>query len=120
MLGGFAPQKLQWLEKIKTKYNIYLFSNTNKIHYEAFQHIYFQQTGKQNFDHYFIKAFYSHTLGLRKPYPEAFKAVMKQENLVAAETLFIDDTAKNIEGARKTGLQTILLQHPQTVLDLPL
>ena len=45
---------------------------------------------------------------------------MKQENLVAAETLFIDDTAKNIEGARKTGLQTILLQHPQTVLDLPL
>ncbi|MDB5193926.1 MAG: family phosphatase [Segetibacter sp.] len=120
MLGGFAPKKLEWLEGIKTKYKIYLFSNTNKIHYDAFQEIYKQQTGGGNFDDYFIKAYYSHSLGLRKPYPEAFQALLKKENLKAAETLFIDDTAKNIEGAKKVGLQTILLQAPKTVLDLAL
>ena len=120
MLGGFDLRKLEWLETIKSKYKIYLFSNTNKIHYDAFQETFRKQTGKQNFDDYFIKAYYSHTLGLRKPYPESFKTLLKQENLVASETLFIDDTPKNIEGAKKAGLQTELIQAPKTVLDLAL
>jgi putative hydrolase of the HAD superfamily len=37
-----------------------------------------------------------------------------------AETIFIDDTIKNIEGAKEVGLQTIYLVAPQTLLDLDL
>ena len=120
MLGTFPPERLEWLEKIRKQYNIYLFSNTNLIHYNAFQKIYRQGTAKQNFDDYFIKAHYSHELGVRKPYPESFAKLLQAENLDAAETLFIDDTAKNIEGAKLAGLQTILLLPPETVCDLQL
>lgn len=120
MLGRFPVERLNWLEEIGFRYNIYLYSNTNIIHYEAFQQIYRDCTGKDNFDDYFIKAHYSHDLGLRKPYPESFRRLLELENLEAAETLFIDDSYKNIEGAKEVGLQTILLVPPTTVLDLGL
>lgn len=120
MLGSFPSERLEWLEKIGEKYNIYLFSNTNLIHYDAFQKIYRESTGKQNFDDYFTKAYYSHRLGVRKPYPESFTKLLQAENLNPAETLFVDDTEKNIEGAKLAGLQTILLLPPKTVCDLEL
>ena len=59
-------------------------------------------------------------LGFRKPYPQSFTRLLQIENLNAAETLFIDDTAKNIEGAKAAGLQTILSLPPKTILDLNL
>jgi FMN phosphatase YigB (HAD superfamily) len=120
MLGRFPAERLNWLEEIGFRYKIYLFSNTNIIHYHAFQKIYQECTGKSNFDDYFIKAHYSHDLGLRKPYREAFKKLLLIENLEPDETLFIDDSYKNIEGAKEAGLQTILLLPPKTVLDLDL
>lgn len=120
MLGTFPAERLQWLKEIRKRYNIYLYSNTNLIHYIAFQKIFSKSTSGQNFDDYFIKAHYSHELGLRKPYPESFKKLLEIENLKADETLFIDDTAKNIEGAKAAGLHTILLLPPKTVLDLDL
>ena len=120
MLGQFPAERLAWLEEMGFRYNVYLFSNTNRIHHEAFQKIYQQQTGKENFDDFFIKAWYSHDLGMRKPYPKAYRKLLAIENLQADETLFIDDSEVNITGAQKAGLQTIWLQHPQTVLDLEL
>ena len=120
MLGRFPVERLNWLEEIGFRYKIYLFSNTNIIHYDAFQKIYQECTGKSNFDDYFIKVHYSHDLGVRKPYPEAFKKLLAVEKLNAEETLFIDDSYKNIEGAKEAGLHTILLLPPKTVLDLDL
>ena len=107
-------------EQIRSRYHVYLFSNTNQIHLEAFRAILQEENGITDFDAFFIKAWYSHELGMRKPYEETFRQVLAMENLAAAETLFIDDTLKNIEGARKAGLQTIHLLPPQTVLDLDL
>ncbi len=120
LLGGFPLERLDWLEKIKDKYNIYLFSNTNQIHYDAFMKIYEQETGEIDFNKHFIKAYYSQNIGLRKPYPESFLHIINEQNLVPAQTLFIDDTIKNIEGAKAVGLQTIHLIAPQTLLDLDL
>ena len=120
MLGVFPVERLKWLKEVRKRYNIYLYSNTNLIHYAAFQKIFSKCTGEQNFDDYFIKAHYSHELGLRKPYAESFGKVLEIEKLKADETLFIDDTAKNVEGAQEVGLQTILLLPPKTVLDLVL
>lgn len=120
LLGTFPTERLQWLNNIKQRYNIYLFSNTNIIHYNAFQQIYQQCTGLDNFDNLFIKAHYSHELGLRKPYPHSFITLMQIENLIPEETLFIDDTIGNIEGAKMAGLQTKHLIPPKTVLDLVL
>lgn len=120
MLGRFPVERLEWLEEISKRYNTYLYSNTNIIHHDAFQKIYCDCTGKGNFDSCFLKAYYSHDLGARKPYPESFKKLLELEHLKPEETLFVDDTPKNIEGAREAGLRVILLTPPQTVFDLPL
>ncbi len=120
LLGTFSPEKIDWLQAIKLRYNVYLYSNTNIIHYVAFQNIYHKIFGSQSFDGHFIKAYYSHDFGHRKPYPQSFTRLLEIENLRPEETLFIDDTTGNIEGAKEAGLQTILLLPPKTVLDLNL
>lgn len=120
MLLDFPVERLQWLEQISQRYNVYLYSNTNQIHYDAFIQIANAVIGNNTFNNYFIKAYYSHEFGLRKPYAASYTAILKEQNLVAAETLFIDDTLKNIIGAQEAGLQTIHLVAPNTVLDLDL
>ena len=120
LLLDFPVNRLDWLDTIRGNYNVFLFSNTNKIHYDAFTEMFRQQTGKEDFNSYFIKAYYSHELKLRKPYPQSYLYILKEQNLKAGETLFIDDTIKNIEGAKEAGLQTIHLYHPKSVLDLEL
>jgi glucose-1-phosphatase len=120
MLGNFPLERLEWLKGIKDKYNIFLFSNTNQIHYDAFMAIYEANTGKADFNDHFIKAYYSQYLGLRKPYADSFLAILEEQNLLAEETLFIDDTIKNIEAADALGIKTIHLVAPKTLLDLAL
>ncbi|WP_295233555.1 HAD family phosphatase [Sediminibacterium sp.] len=120
LLLDFPPERIDWLENIGKKYQIFLFSNTNQIHYNHFISNFANQYPGKNFDAFFQKAYYSQNLGLRKPYPESFQAILDEQGLLAEETLFIDDTIKNVESAEKLGLQTIHLKHPLTILDLAL
>ena len=124
MLLDFPVERLLWLDQIKNKYNIYLFSNTNTIHYKAFTTIYAQTAPlvglNPNFNHFFKTAYYSHTLKQRKPAVAAFEAVLQDAKLDPAQTLFIDDTISNIEGAQKAGLQTLFLSGSLTVQDVGL
>jgi putative hydrolase of the HAD superfamily len=120
LILDFPQERMDWLDQINKKYKIFLFSNTNIIHYQCFIDIVRKENGCENFDKYFIKAYYSHNLGLRKPYVASYQKILEEQGLIAAETLFIDDTYKNIEGAQKAGLQTLHLVPPATVLDLGL
>jgi FMN phosphatase YigB (HAD superfamily) len=124
MLLDFPIERLLWLDQIKNKYNIYLFSNTNAIHYKAFTSIYAQTAPliglNTDFNHFFKTAYYSHTLGQRKPELAAFEAVIQDAKLDPAQTLFIDDTISNIEGAQKAGLRTIFLSGGLNVQDVGL
>ena len=124
MLLDFPIERLLWLDQIKNKYNIYLFSNTNAIHYKAFTSIYAETAPliglNTDFNHFFKTAYYSHTLRQRKPELAAFEAVLAKSGLDAAQTLFIDDTISNIEGAQKAGLRTIFLSGGLTVQDVGL
>ena len=36
LLVDFPTERIDWLQKIRIKYQIYLLSNTNQIHYDAF------------------------------------------------------------------------------------
>lgn len=120
LLLDFPQERLDWLERISKKYRVFLFSNTNRIHYDAFIEILARENHCTDFDSYFSKAYYSHELGLRKPYVASFQKILEEQGLDPAETLFIDDTAKNLVGAREAGMETIHLVAPQTVLDLGL
>ena len=120
LLLDFPPERIQWLKDIKNRYRIYLLSNTNEIHHTAFTQIYKQQIGNCEFDSLFVKTYYSYKMGLRKPSKEIFEVVLKDENLQAAETVFIDDSEVNIFAAASVGLQTIYLPSPKTLLELDL
>lgn len=120
LLINFPLEWINRLEAIGKKYKTYLLSNTNKIHYDAFIKMFDEQIGKGDFNKYFIKAYYSHEINLRKPSKECFEFVLKKENLNAEETLFIDDSETNVEAAKKVGINTIHLPSPHTILELNL
>jgi len=118
ILGNYYPEAIQKAKELKSKYRLYLFSNTNAIHYKCFIEIYKRQFGTSDFDDLFEKAYYSHDIGIRKPYVESYTWVLNDAGILAAETLFIDDTKANIEGAEKAGLQAIYLEPPMKVWEL--
>ena len=120
ILLDFRKGSLEYLRKLSKKYTLFLFSNTNSIHLVAFNKILAKETGEPSLDNYFTKSYYSHVIGKRKPYPETFEWILKDANINADETLFIDDSIKNIEGAKMAGIQTHLLLPNEKVEDLNL
>jgi len=118
LLLSFRKEALNTLSAIKSKFKLYLLSNTNSIHHTAFNKIYNQEIGPGSLNDYFDKVYYSHEIGFRKPDKESYEYVLKENNLCAKETLFIDDFIQNIKGAAASGLQTILLQQGMTLEEL--
>ncbi len=119
LLLDFPPARLQLLEKIKNDYRIFLLSNTNSLHYQAFQQTLEGQIGKK-LENIFEKAYYSHTAHLRKPHAAIYQLVLDENQLHPTETLFIDDTASNFSGAEELGIQTLHLKPPMQITEIPL
>lgn len=110
------PQRVEMLEKLQKKYNLYLLSNTNIIHYRKYMEDFQKQYGK-SLNSLFTKAFYSHEVLLRKPDPDIFNFVLDNAGIQAAETLFVDDSELNIEAAGKVGLKTLYKPQHSEVVD---
>ncbi len=115
MLLDIPAERIQLLQKLGKQYRLFLLSNTNAIHVERFNKTVQEVAGLPSLDSLFEKTYYSHLVGLRKPSAAVFEHILNQNNLKAAETLFIDDSLQHIEGARKLGLQTLHLQPPLTI-----
>jgi len=118
MLLSVPESTFKLLEDISKQKRIFLLSNTNRIHIDAFSKIIEKQYGFQKFEALFEKTYYSCNIGMRKPNAEIFDYVVKQNNLSINETLFIDDSPQHIEGARKYGLTALHLQNNSKVEDL--
>jgi FMN phosphatase YigB (HAD superfamily) len=119
LLLDFRKESLDHLTKISSRYNLYLLSNTNIIHQDAFDGA-LKNSGGDGLDSYFIKAYYSHLMGMRKPDIEIYSFVLHDAGLIAEETLFIDDLANNIAGAALAGLKTHHLLPGERIEKLPL
>ena len=109
ILIDFPEEHLTLLKNLSSHYRIFLFSNTNEINFIEFVRFVTEKFGENIFETYFEKSYYSHTLGIKKPKPEAFQKICEEQNLIPAETLFIDDTERHILGAQKAGMQTYWL-----------
>lgn len=120
ILVSFRKEALETLRKTRSKYKLYLLSNTNKIHLQAFNKIYNEQVGEGSLEDYFDKVYFSHEIGSRKPGKEPYEIVLRENDLIASETLFIDDSIQNIQPARQLGIQTILLKPGKGIEDLGL
>lgn len=118
MLRGIPLRKLELLKKLKERYNVYLLSNTNAIHLHHINEVILKNlTGENLLDNYFHKAYYSHRMKKRKPDSEIYEQVLEENYLVPEQTLFLDDNAQNIEGAKALGIQTVLVTSPDLILD---
>lgn len=115
MLGKFRPTSIEFIKTLKNKLPLFLLSNTNVIHHEAFHNIHEQQFGNRKFDNGFDKAYYSHIIQIKKPDAAAYEIILNENGLKASTTLFIDDTEKNIIGAKALGLQTLFLENNRLV-----
>ncbi len=105
MLLDLPKKRVEVLKKLSKKYRLFLFSNTNETHYASFIN-----KVESDFDSIFESVYYSHHFGHRKPNQFAFQTILDLNNLVAKETLFIDDSFQHIQSADSLGINTILIQ----------
>lgn len=119
LLLDIPPQRLQLLNQVKSKYNTYLLSNTNDIHIETFNAYLKCTFDIPSLQAYFNRLYLSYKVGMRKPDAEIFELVLSENNLLPAETLFIDDSMQHIESAKKLGIQTRWLDvNKESIIDL--
>lgn len=117
LLLDFPKQRVNWLQSLKSNYRLFLFSNTNALHLDYFQRV-FQQDHGFHMDELFEKAYYSHLVNLRKPDHASYRLVLDENNLLAHETVFIDDALINVEAANTVGIKGVHLEKGREVVDL--
>lgn len=103
IIGDFPLYRLEFLEKISSKYRMFLLTNTDEIHISRFEHnvgISFYT----DFYNCFEKVFYSYEMGMRKPEPDIFTHILNKYDLSPKRTLFIDDKKSNTDAAAALGL----------------
>jgi len=118
MLLDVPEKRLDLLVKMKQNYNTFLLSNTCEPHITSFENELYIHHGVKNFNDYFDKVYYSCRTGMRKPHKEIFEFVLKENELLPEETVFIDDSIEHVKGAGECGLNAYLLPKNMEVGDL--
>ncbi len=118
MLLDFPEHRLEMLNRLKSKYRLFLLSNTNETHITEFEKQLLTTRGHKNLELFFEKVYYSCRMNMRKPDKEIFEFVLKENNLKPEETLFIDDSPQHIEGALKTSIKAHFLPKGKEVGEL--
>ena len=117
LLGDFPVKRYEYLQSLKSKYRLFLLSNTNIIHLKAFKDIIESSVGWNEFEALFEGTCYSHEMKMRKPDTEIFHKIMEMYNLQPHETYFIDDTQMHVEAARTTGIKAFHLRDHKEIWD---
>jgi putative hydrolase of the HAD superfamily len=105
ILLDFPKERLDLLRNISMskKYRLFLLSNTNDLHIKWIQNSLgevFYNKFKNSFEQFYL----SHEINLRKPDLEIYEFVLNENNLIADETLFVDDLKENTDSANKLGI----------------
>jgi glucose-1-phosphatase len=120
MLLSIPMHRLEMLSALKARYNVFLLSNTNKTHVDwvdGYLKVMHNMSIEDFNTRYFHKPYYSHLIHLRKPNKNIYEYVLNDAQLIAAETLFIDDMPANTEGAKAVGINTLLLPIGDEIVD---
>ena len=117
MLLDLPESRLNHIQKLSKNYKIFLLSNTNEIHINAFR----KKIGEKRwlqFSSLFTKMYLSHEIGFRKPNKEAFQIILDENKLKANEVFFIDDSPQHIKAARSLGIQSHYLLEGEEITAL--
>ncbi len=115
MLVQIPTEKLTMLNRLKKHFTTLALSNTNSIHLTYINDV---MLSGDILDNYFHHTHYSHRLTMRKPDKEIYEYVLNLHGLVPEQTLFLDDNEANISAAKTLGIDAILIEHPDRVIDL--
>jgi len=118
MLLDIPRERIEAIEKVKKHYKIFLMSNTNVIHYDLYIRDLQLRFGYNEFDELFHKSYFSFAEHLEKPDPRFFELILDHEQLLPEETLFVDDSKKNIEAAQSLGIHTYHIRRDELVRNL--
>ena len=118
MLRDFPIEIVNYLISLKSKYRLFLLSNTNELHLQRFKEI-FEGSFGFSIDRLFEKCYYSHEIGNRKPNSEAFTVVLDDAGLNPGKTLFVDDMKHNTETAEKLGMKVLHIEAGTLMQRLP-
>lgn len=90
---------------------VVLFSNTNQEHWD-----FVLKASGGEFARY--EPYLSHLIGHGKPSVRSFELVAEQAGLEPARSIFFDDKAENVEGARRAGFQAEVFRDEDWLRDL--
>ena len=116
MLLDIPLERLQFIERLKPHYKLLVLSNTNEIHITEFIKRMDTVYGAKKYDALFDDIYYSHLVNMRKPAAEIYQFVLQENNIIAQETLYLEDNRENIESSKKLGFMTY--EVPTNQLDL--
>ena len=106
-LTEVSPYKVKLLLDLKEKYNLLLLSNVNPIGWKACCDLFFKAQGV-DIEDVFEKLYLSYEQNASKPGTLVYEKLIADSGIVPQETLFIDDSAANIETGRQMGLNVLL------------
>jgi putative hydrolase of the HAD superfamily len=105
IIKDFPKYRLNFIKQLdqNEEFKLILLSNTNDMHIDFIkQNVSFYENFKSCFDVFYL----SQEMHLRKPNTDIFEFVLNENNLIANECLFIDDTKNNTDTAEKLGFHT--------------
>lgn len=112
LLLGLYPRRVSLVQALSEKYKIALLSNTCRYHYE-----HYISECKPMFDT-MDELFFSFEMGVTKPEAAIYQTALERMGWQAKETLFMDDSAANVAGAKHIGIQAALIAQAQDFEDL--
>lgn len=105
-LTGIPRAKLRLIDALRQRgLRTYVLSNNNP---ESMRYIRAMFTADgHTIDHYFDHLYLSYQMGLLKPSPAIFRAMIDHAGMNPARTLYIDDSPANAQAARELGFHTL-------------
>jgi len=102
--------KLDYLQELRKTHKLILLTNNNPVIFSWACSPEFTQTGILLPD-YFDKTYVSYQLKCMKPNPKMYRMLIADSGINPAETLFIDDSALNIQSAREFGFLVLHVEN---------
>lgn len=103
-----------WIRSLKDRgYRVYLLSNYGKTSFEAAR-----DKGRLSFLPLVNGSVISYEVQIVKPEPGIYQALLAKYNLNAAECVFLDDKAENVEAAKKLGFHGIVVESEKQAKDM--
>ena len=110
MIGQISPT-VQLLKDLENKIPLYAFSNINTTHFAELTKTYSAALTS------FEEIYCSFKMGMRKPELDSYRFVASEMNCNLNEILFFDDTEINVSVAEELGMQAVLVNSSDDVLN---